>query len=173
MLHIRPRGAEPKYPQSRKTPQPPRWSEGTGPQWVVRLGGMGWGRWPRTRNTTLLCSREGAQLPWSWDLQTLKPFPVMLGTKSLATYQGRSSLAAYSGRSSLTSYSGLNRAYCWGGGPTPFLYMATRFLANVHVQNVQNVQKLFFPVWKFPGKIYLLWLINNDRYITWECIWLL
>ena len=43
-----------------------------------------------------------------------------------------------------------------GGGPTPFLYMATRFLANVHVQNVQNVQKLFFPVWKFPGKIYLL-----------------
>ena len=57
-----------------------------------------------------------------------------------------------------------------GGGPTPFLYMATRFLANVHVQNVQNVQKLFFPVWKFPGKIYLLWLIHNDRYITWECI---
>ena len=56
------------------------------------------------------------------------------------------------------------------GGPTPFLYMATRFLANVHVQNVQNVQKLFFPVWKFPGKIYLLWLIHNDRYITWECI---
>ena len=54
-----------------------------------------------------------------------------------------------------------------GGGPTPFLYMATRFLANVHVQ---NVQKLFFPVWKFPGKIYLLWLIHNDRYITWECI---
>ena len=28
-----------------------------------------------------------------------------------------------------------------GGGPTPFLYMATRFLPNVHVQNVQNVQK--------------------------------
>ena len=54
-----------------------------------------------------------------------------------------------------------------GGGPTTFLYMATRFLANVHVQ---NVQKLFFPVWKFPGKIYLLWLIHNDRYITWECI---
>ena len=30
----------------------------------------------------------------------------MLGTESLATYQGRSSLAAYLGRSSLTSYSG-------------------------------------------------------------------
>ena len=57
-----------------------------------------------------------------------------------------------------------------GGGPTPFLYMATRFLPNVHVQNVQNVQKLFFPVWKFPGKIYLLWLIHNDRYNTWECM---
>ena len=52
----------------------------------------------------MLCSREGAQLPWSWDLQTLKPFPVMLGTESLATYQGRSSLTSYSGPS-LSSYS--------------------------------------------------------------------
>ena len=68
------------------------------------------------------------------------------------------------------SYASICELQKLGGGPTPFLYMATRFLANVHVQNVQNVQKLFFPVWKFPGKIYLLWLIHNDRYITWECI---
>ena len=30
-----------------------------------------------------------------------------------------------------------------GGGPTPFLYMATRFLPNVHVQNVQKCTKMY------------------------------
>ena len=40
----------------------------------------------------------------------------MLGTESLATYQGRGSLAAYLGRSSLTSYSGLMGGRYWEGG---------------------------------------------------------
>ena len=30
-----------------------------------------------------------------------------------------------------------------GGGPTSFLYMATRFLPNVHVQNVQKCTKMY------------------------------
>ena len=105
--HSAPRG-RPQEPTASQNTATPAMEEGKGPQWVVWLGGMGWGRWPQTWNTTMLCSREGAQLPWSWDLQTLKPFPVMLGTESLATYQGRGSLAAYLGRSSLTSYSGLS-----------------------------------------------------------------
>ena len=31
-----------------------------------------------------------------------------------------------------------------GGGPTPFLYMATRFLPNVHVQKCTKMYKICF-----------------------------
>ena len=34
--------------------------------------------------------------------------------------------------------------YGGGGGPTPFLYMATRFLPNVHVQKCTKMYKICF-----------------------------
>ena len=37
-----------------------------------------------------------------------------------------------------------------GGGPTTFLYMATRFLPNVHVQNVQKCTKYVFSCLEVP-----------------------
>ena len=40
--------------------------------------------------------------------------------------------------------------YTVGGGPTTFLYMATRFLPNVHVQNVQKCTKYVFSCLEVP-----------------------
>ena len=59
----------------------------------------------------------------------------------------------------LVFYCFLVREKMGGGGPTPFLYMATRFLPNVHVQNVQKCTQYVFSCLEVPW-IDLLAVVN-------------